>query len=178
MEDWWSGGVNLPTPSLTHSQLSHYPFRSPDYDPASRHAPREMGILYQIFTRANGCSANLIWRVQRAIYARIRQTAPHLRIAHILAYMCLRLRRGATLPPVARRDAQRLPWRRGFQPRCPLNVLAYNLTIIQAIAFATWSFGVLEVVKFRRVLPNSETPNSESNRQSDHHLHSTVFRQD
>ena len=92
----------MPTPSLTHSQLTHYPFRFPDYDPASRHAPREMGILYQIFTRANGCSANLIWRVQRAIYARIRQTAPHLRIAHILAYMCLRLRRGATLPPAKR----------------------------------------------------------------------------
>ena len=41
-------------------------------------------------------------RVQRAIYARIRQTAPHLRIAHILAYMCLRLRRGATQPPAKR----------------------------------------------------------------------------
>ena len=51
----------MPTPSLTHSQLTHYPFRFPDYDPAPRHAPREMGILYQIFTRANGRNVNLIW---------------------------------------------------------------------------------------------------------------------
>ena len=36
VEDWWSGGVNLPTPSLTYSQLTHYPFRFPDYDPAPR----------------------------------------------------------------------------------------------------------------------------------------------
>ena len=33
-------------------------------------------------------------------------------------------RRGATHPLVLRRDDLRLPWRRGFQPRCPLNVLA------------------------------------------------------
>ena len=33
-------------------------------------------------------------------------------------------RRGATHPLVLRRDDQRLQWRRGFQPRCPLNVLA------------------------------------------------------
>ena len=56
----------MPTPSLTHSQLTHYPFRFPDYDPAPRavgtecrpyhwgnyHSPRGMGVLYQKFSAA------------------------------------------------------------------------------------------------------------------------------
>ena len=35
--------------------------RFPNYDPAPRHAPRGMRILYQIFARGNGCNVNLIW---------------------------------------------------------------------------------------------------------------------
>ena len=83
---------------------------------------------------------------------------PHLRIAHILAYMCL-LRRGATQPPAARRDARRLPWRRGFQPRCPLNVLAHNLTIILSHCFRYlefWSIGGLEILTRSPKLRNSQ----------------------
>ena len=83
---------------------------------------------------------------------------PHLRIAHILAYMSMRLRRGATQPPVARRDARPLPWRRGFQPRCLLNVLTYNLTIIPSHCFRYlefWSIGGLEIQTRSPKLRNS-----------------------
>ena len=41
-----------------------------------------------------------------------------------------------------------LSWRRGFQPRCPLNILAYNLTIILNHCFRYlefWSIGGLEI---------------------------------
>ena len=68
------------------------------------------------------------------------------------------LRRGATQPPVARRDARPLPWRRGFQPRCPLNVLAYNLTIIPSLCFRYlefWSIGELEILTRPPKLRNS-----------------------
>ena len=61
-------------------------------------------------------------------------------------------------PPVARRDAQRLPWRRGFQPRCPLNILAYNLTIIPSHCFRYlefWSIGGLEIQTRSPKLQNS-----------------------
>ena len=34
--------------------ILHSLLRFPDYDPAPRHAPRGMSILYQKFTRANG----------------------------------------------------------------------------------------------------------------------------
>ena len=68
------------------------------------------------------------------------------------------LRRGATQPPVARRDARPLPWRRGFQPRCPLNILAYNLTIIPSHCFRYlefWSIGGLEIQTRSPKLRNS-----------------------
>ena len=74
------------------------------------------------YHRSTTASCSALHRVQRAIYARIRQTAPHLRIAHILAYMCLRLRLGAT-PPPAKRSVHYRGHPTGGPPRGALRLL-------------------------------------------------------
>ena len=85
-----------------------------------RTAPTRLGFAYQPPSRHHLAVLRLLlyhipWRLRKggvfswniptgAASDLCKDTAncPHLRIAHILAYMCLRLRRGATLPPAKR----------------------------------------------------------------------------
>ena len=62
------------------------------------------------------------------------------------------------IAPVLKQYSLYLSWRRGFQPRCPLNVLAYNLTIIPSNCFRYlefWSIGGLEIQTRSPKLRNS-----------------------